>query len=130
MLSRGALITLARDINGYAVWFGTYQATKTWILSLSEHPETTALSPGAILLAGASAGWCQWTLVLPLDTLKTLYQSQTGPRTGVKTVMQLFALHRHRLYRGYWLAVARASFSNAIAWLGTEYAYEYLMRYR
>ena len=91
-LFRGFSITLARDVPGWAAYFGVYAAAKRLFAS----PSATALdghqelSVGASLAAGALAGSSTWAVAIPFDVVKTRFRASVcldpGPATTNDTL--------------------------------------------
>lgn len=118
---RGTGATLARDGPGSAVYFATYEVTKTFLMSRKSTSDDLDL--GAIILAGGTAGVAMWSLAIPPDVLKSRLQSApTGMYSGLfdcfrKTVAQDGIT---ALWKGFGPAMARAFPANAATFLGVE----------
>ncbi len=75
---RGSLATFARDGPGSAAYFAAYEVIKRNLTPKAENGETGELSIGAIVVAGGMAGVAMWTLVFPIDTIKSTLQATEG----------------------------------------------------
>lgn len=140
-LFKGSVITLIRDIPAYALWFGTYEVAKARFSKRGYVNEKGEASLAAILTAGSLAGVVQWTACLPLDTIKTTYQSNldaslpasknNGSHSSLTQVIrQLYRQQGLRaFYRGYIPAVLRAIPANGVSWLATETALSYIQQW-
>ncbi|KAI3632358.1 hypothetical protein MIR68_009464 [Amoeboaphelidium protococcarum] len=128
-LYSGTTITLMRDIPAYFIWFASYELSKQYFQSWLQDDKSLS----AVLMAGSVAGVTQWSLCMPLDTIKTRIQTDTSASARRHSLIQSFTdLYRQQglkgFYRGYLPAVIRAIPSNAISWLGTEIALSYLRK--
>jgi solute carrier family 25 (mitochondrial carnitine/acylcarnitine transporter), member 20/29 len=72
---RGTGLTLMRDIPGSMAWFGTYETIKLTAMNLRGIEKDGAISPWDILIAGGLAGLTCWTVSIPVDVIKSRYQS-------------------------------------------------------
>lgn len=132
-LYRGMTPTLAREIFGNIVYFGTYFFMKT---HLAEHEafrdaSTGEISKGGIVVAGGTAGSVYWFAVHPVDTVKSVLQadSLTQPRYRGPVDCALQVLREQGLrgiYRGLSPSLLRAFPSNAAAFLSYEWMMERL----
>jgi len=122
-LLRGMEMTLLRDGFGSALYFGTFELLKDKYL---KENNCTQLPIGTNLLYGGLSGWAMWSVVMPVDTIKS--KIQVAPegisradvlkeiradiaKNGIKTV-----------YRGVGVVLARAFPANAACFLGYEKA--------
>lgn len=126
-LLKGMEMTLLRDGFGSALYFGTYEYLKKKYLTDNN---TETLPIGHNLLYGGLAGWAMWSIVMPVDTIKSRIQvapegvtrgqvlaevkAEIG-KNGIKTV-----------YRGVGVVLARAFPANAACFLGYEKSKEAL----
>lgn len=112
-LFKGTTLTLMRDIPGNMVYFGVYElAKRQW-----------GSSPPAALLAGALAGLSFWPVVLPMDCLKSRYQ--TAPEGTYKNIGQVYEKLIEEdgvggMFRGIRPAMIRSAPANAVSFLGAE----------
>ena len=77
-LFSGFWMTLARDVPGWAGYFAVYHSAKTWLAGPDAGvlDGSVPLSPLATLAAGGIAGASTWAVCIPMDVLKTRWQSQ------------------------------------------------------
>jgi solute carrier family 25 (mitochondrial carnitine/acylcarnitine transporter), member 20/29 len=115
-LYKGTALTLMRDIPGNMVYFGVYTLAQGYLSSRT--------SPAAAaLLAGALAGMSFWPVVLPMDTLKSRYQ--TAPDGSYANIGQVYSQLVQEegvggLFRGIGPAMMRSAPANAVSFLGAE----------
>lgn len=112
-LYKGTTLTLMRDVPGNMVYFGVYELAKR------------ALGNGApaALLAGALAGVSFWPVVLPMDCLKSRYQ--TAPDGTYKNIGEVYSQLLEEdgaggMFRGIKPAMMRSAPANAVSFLGAE----------
>lgn len=128
-LYRGTALTLLRDIPGSMAWFGTYEFVKKSLMELQHVEETKQLSPIAVLTAGGLAGVASWTIAIPIDVIKTRYQS--APDGTYKGMVDVYRTLMRKegpsaLLAGLPAAMIRAFPANAACFLGMEVAREFL----
>ncbi|KAI8907469.1 mitochondrial carrier domain-containing protein [Powellomyces hirtus] len=68
---RGTGLTLMRDVPGSFFYFATYETIKR---ALTEGIDAK-LNPATVLLSGGMAGMVNWTVAIPIDTVKSRFQS-------------------------------------------------------
>ena len=112
-LYKGTTLTLMRDVPGNMVYFGVYELGKRFLGNI----------PYAALLAGAMAGISFWPVVLPMDCLKSRYQS--APEGTYKNIGDVFAKLMQQggivaLFRGIKPAMIRSAPANAVSFFGAE----------
>jgi solute carrier family 25 (mitochondrial carnitine/acylcarnitine transporter), member 20/29 len=139
-LFRGTFLTVCRDVPGNAMYFAVYESVRRAILSSTwrRHNETDDASSSsrrrlaATALAGGIAGVANWCLCLPVDAVKTRWQ--TAPAGAYSSPLHVFrdmlreGGNQHAgsqqgrsaggiaaLYRGLGPAVLRAFPANAVA---------------
>jgi solute carrier family 25 carnitine/acylcarnitine transporter 20/29 len=117
---RGSAATLARDACGSFAYFGVYEAIKRGLT-----PEGEKLSPLAVLMGGGMAGVANWSIALPMDTVKS--RLQTAPEGAYSGMMQcaraiIAEEGMAGLYRGVGPALLRAFPANAACFTGVEFA--------
>lgn len=127
-LYRGVSLGLLRDVPGVGTFFMTYECILRFVTP--EGKTRDSVGPFGITLAGGIAGVNFWLLVLPLDTLKSRYQTApTGmyPR-GVLDVFQVTV--KSEGYRALWKGMVpvmlRAFPANSAGYLGYEFAMRFL----
>lgn len=112
-LYKGTTLTLMRDVPGCMVYFGVYTVAKN---ALGD-------SPMAALVSGALAGVSFWPVILPMDCLKSRYQ--TAPDGTYKNIGQVYSqLVQEEGIEGFFAgmgpAMIRSMPANAISFLGAE----------
>lgn len=126
-LFKGLTPTLARECTGNIFYFGAYEYVK----NNYNIPRPNATLAEQSIVAGGLAGTAYWVLMLPIDTVKTLIQtdSQLNPRykSTLDCVRQTLA-QRGPLgfYNGFTPTVIRAFPANAVLFLTFEYVKEYM----
>jgi solute carrier family 25 carnitine/acylcarnitine transporter 20/29 len=96
---RGAWITLCRDVPSCAVWFSVYESIKARLIGPALSDINTRPNPVAIMTAGACAGVAQWTVSMPLDVIKTRYQSVIADRISLSGTLRFLNRTKHFDYR-------------------------------
>jgi Mitochondrial carrier protein len=136
-LFRGTFLTMCRDVPGNAVYFAVYESVRRTILAASDeswHPDSSDASSSprrrlaATALAGGIAGVANWCLCLPVDAVKTRWQTSpagtySSPLQVLRDVLREGSQVQGRrtggrvaaLYRGLGPAVLRAFPANAVA---------------
>ena len=112
-LYKGTALTLMRDIPGNVVYFGVYELSRRFL----------GTGATAALLSGALAGVSFWPVVLPMDCLKSRYQ--TAPENKYKNIGEVYSDLVHQegvrgLFRGMKPAMIRSAPANAVSFLGAE----------
>lgn len=120
-LCNGLEMTLLRDGIGSALYFGTYEVLKQNYFK--EH-NVTELPIGQNLLYGGLGGWAMWSVVAPLDTVKTRIQIAPEGVTRSAVLKEIRAdIGKNGpkvLYRGVGVVLARAFPANAACFYGYE----------
>ena len=123
-LYRGLTATLMRDVPGSITYLGCYG-----ILRQLLPQQDGALNTMSVLFAGGCAGVAQWSIIFPLDTIKTRMQiARSGVYTDVMHVARdLWRTEGlHAFYYGIAPAICKAFLSNALCFLGVETALKVL----
>lgn len=125
-LYRGYFVTLARDIPGSAIYFSNYSYMRTMLSKLFDKntqisiETSTALS---ILISGGVAGTLNGLLTLPIDTIKSRYQSAAigEYRSARHVTVDLIRQEGFTsLFRGLGPVLLRAFPANAACFGGIE----------
>ena len=112
---RGTMLTMSRDVPGNAAYFAGYEGTKRML------PEPNSLS--STLFAGGMAGVCNWIVAIPMDVIKSRWQTAApGTYTSPSHVLrQLLATEGpSALAKGIGPALLRAFPANAACLAGVE----------
>ena len=117
---RGTASTALRDVPGNAAYFGSYHYVKR--LTCEIEGRTTPSTAGT-LLAGGCAGVGNWIVAIPMDTIKSRWQ--TAPIGKYNNLFHVFqSLVREEgpkaLFRGLSPALLRAFPANAACLCGVE----------
>jgi len=111
-LGRGTLATLLRDSIGSAAYFWVYEYLKR---KFARFPKS------GIVVAGGLAGMAHWLLVMPIDVVKTRYQSSFSSMGMVANLRVIFRKEgTSGLYRGLGPSLARAFPANAASFATVE----------
>lgn len=128
----GTHIMLWREIVGYALYFGVYQACRAAVVPLWEADAAKARAmmlsvdvegdpAWAQLLAGGMAGAVSWAVIFPLDAVKTLIQSGGGSLGILQAARQLQATRGWQgLFSGFQVCMLRGFIANAVTFWGYE----------
>ncbi|CAE8730651.1 unnamed protein product [Polarella glacialis] len=143
-LNRGFASCLLRDVPSFALYFVVYEWAKSGLTAaLSERSGSggggRSVEVGApaasskwlpTLAAGGVAGVVAWTSVYPVDTLKSIIQTQPGASAGgglVGLTQRVVRAHgAGHLWRGYGACMARVFLQASSTFFGYEYAMERL----
>ena len=118
-LYKGTVLTLMRDVPGCMVYFAVYTIAKN---ALGD-------SPVAALVSGALAGASFWPVILPMDCLKSRYQ--TAPDGTYKNIRQVYTQLVQEegvggFFAGMGPAMIRSMPANAVSFLGAELTKSFL----
>ena len=150
-LFRGTLLTVARDVPGNAAYFGTYEGIRRGLLSTTttttaatsydeshHHSASSSYTTSITVLAGGLAGVANWIIAIPIDVIKSRWQTTSIPTTTATTygstppeqqhptgvrrlVVELVQTQGWRaLFRGLTPALVRAFPANAACFAGVE----------
>ncbi|KAF3792229.1 Mitochondrial carnitine/acylcarnitine carrier-like protein [Nymphaea thermarum] len=121
-LFKGLVPTLAREVPGNAVLFGTYELLKQ---SLAGGKDTSKLGQGSLMLAGGLGGASFWLAVYPTDVVKSVIQvddyknpKYSGSIDAFKKILRSEGVKG--LYRGFGPAMVRSIPANAACFLAYE----------
>lgn len=115
-LYKGTTLTLMRDIPANIVYFGVYEIVKQAMTNKASLAATA-------LAAGALAGVAFWPVALPMDTLKTRYQTaEEGRYNNIADVYNEVIKEDGiaGLFNGMGPAMIRSAPANAVSFLGAE----------
>ncbi|XP_040180222.1 mitochondrial carnitine/acylcarnitine carrier protein-like [Rana temporaria] len=126
-LYRGTVLTLLRDIPATGMYFMSYEWMKQMLTP--EGQSINNLSAVRILLAGGVAGMCNWVVAIPMDVLKSRFQTAHADQyRGVQDVLRDVLRNEgpRGLYKGFTAAMLRAFPANAACFLGFEVSMTFL----
>ncbi|XP_075691103.1 mitochondrial carnitine/acylcarnitine carrier protein-like [Rhinoderma darwinii] len=126
-LYRGTVLTLLRDIPATGMYFMSYEWMKDQMAP--QRGSVSDLSAARIMLAGGVAGMCNWVVAIPMDVLKSRFQ--TAPDSRYRGILDVFReVLRDEgprgLYKGFTAAMLRAFPANAACFLGFEASMKFL----
>ncbi|KAI5700245.1 hypothetical protein M8J75_016529 [Diaphorina citri] len=122
-LFKGFGPTVAREMPGYFVFFGGYEATRT-LLAPADKPkeECGAL---ATMAAGGVGGIALWTVIFPVDVIKSRVQASSQQNTA-NFVTQMTDIVKKEgvlaLYNGLQPTLIRTIPASAVLFLVYEYS--------
>jgi solute carrier family 25 carnitine/acylcarnitine transporter 20/29 len=115
-LFRGTFMTFLRDVPTGFVYFATYEGIKRFLKK--RNGEESVLS---VLFAGGCAGMLNWTLAIPIDTIKSRIQSSPVNYGFRKTLYDLLRQSGVQgLFKGLTPTLIRAFPASASLFLGVE----------
>ncbi|KAM9326572.1 mitochondrial carnitine/acylcarnitine carrier protein-like [Gastrophryne carolinensis] len=126
-LYRGTMLTLLRDIPATGTYFMSYEWMKEALTP--DGQRVSDLSAARILLAGGVAGVGNWVVAIPVDVLKSRFQTaQDGHYRGTLDVLREVLREEgpRGLYKGFTAAMLRAFPANAACFLGFEVSMTFL----
>ncbi|KAJ3159552.1 hypothetical protein HDU86_001561 [Geranomyces michiganensis] len=116
-LFRGTGLTLMRDVPGSFFYFATYESVKR---ALTEGIDAK-LNPATVLLSGGLAGMVNWTVAIPIDTVKSRFQSSGASGSLGACFRQILAEGGPQaLFRGLQPTLIRAFPASAAFFGGVE----------
>lgn len=124
-LYKGYFITLAREIPGSAIYFSNYHYMRnliTFKLRDKDINEDT-ITAMSILIAGGTAGTLNGILTLPIDTIKSRFQSSILNEYSSARQVAIELLRKEgssALFRGLGPVIIRAFPANAACFSGIE----------
>ena len=119
-LFKGLPSLWARDIPFNFAFLGSYEAF-CGVLAWSLETDRSSLGAGATLVAGGLAGVSGWSVVFPMDVVKSRMQTSAPGRRIGHVIGDLYRAGGVRaFYRGWTAAVARAFPANAALLMGFE----------
>uniref|UniRef100_M4BGI1 Mitochondrial carrier protein n=1 Tax=Hyaloperonospora arabidopsidis (strain Emoy2) TaxID=559515 RepID=M4BGI1_HYAAE len=122
-LFRGYSALLLRDVPFSFIFFGSYQAFTSGAVQLLGTESKNDLNPIAILASGGLAGASSWSVMFPVDVLKSRMQTASSThllslRSAFRAIYSEFGIHG--FYRGWSAAVLRSFPANGSLFLGVE----------
>lgn len=137
-LYRGLAVTAWREIPAFGIYFATYDYVKDYIqstLAINHQNEQNHYNMhfwGASALAGGCSGCLSWSVIYPLDVIKT--QIQTSPLDKnmpmIQTGCNILKQNNWRFFfRGMGVTLIRAFPVNGIIFPVYEFTLSYLDRF-
>lgn len=115
-LFRGTGLTFLRDVPTGFAYFGTYEGLKRQL-----RDEQGKASIPAVLFSGGCAGMINWTLAIPIDTIKSRIQSSSKNVGFNETIIELFRRSGIKgFFRGLAPTLLRAFPASASLFFGVE----------
>lgn len=99
-LFRGLRSTIARESVGCSIFFGSYEWTREKLKPVGKKKEDC--DAGATLTAGAVAGLFMWSVVYPIDVLKSRVQMSEGVGEISLIKKEIRNVGLRGLYCGLW----------------------------
>ncbi|XP_006625669.1 mitochondrial carnitine/acylcarnitine carrier protein-like [Lepisosteus oculatus] len=124
---KGTVLTLMRDVPSSGVYFMSYEWLKNVLTP--EGQSVNDLSTPRILFAGGMAGILNWAVAIPVDVLKSIFQTAPeGRYSGFVDVLRELLREEglRSLYKGFSAVMLRAFPANAACFLGFEVSLKFL----
>lgn len=99
-LFRGFGLTIVREGIGCPLFFGSYEWVREMLKPVDKRKEDC--NPLATMVAGAIAGLVTWTVVYPVDVIKSRVQMSEGSSNYQTTIKDLRMTGSLKLYFGIW----------------------------
>jgi len=126
---RGLGPLIARDVPFNALFYGSYESICTFFMRIQSLESKESLGPVTIFAAGGLAGSAGWSLIIPMDVVKTRVQAGTSAESMVSMATAIVAAEGWgALFVGWTAAVVRAFPANAGLFLGVELSSRALAR--
>eukprot|EP00049_Salpingoeca_infusionum_P018874 m.359142 g.359142 ORF g.359142 m.359142 type:complete len:298 (+) comp18437_c0_seq1:306-1199(+) len=123
--NRGWLVTLGRDSVASAFYFASYEYLKAKFTPEGE----SGPSVMGTLTAGGVAGMLNWGAALPIDVIKSQYQTNTNFKSYTEVVRSVYRAQGMKgFYSGMLPVMVRAFPANAAAFFGMEFAMKTLTK--
>ncbi|XP_039631645.1 mitochondrial carnitine/acylcarnitine carrier protein [Polypterus senegalus] len=124
---KGTGLTLMRDIPSSGIYFMSYEWLKNTLTPKGQ--SHTDLSIPRVLFAGGVAGILNWAVAIPIDVLKSIFQTAPdGKYSGFRDVFRELVKEEGitSLYKGFTPVMLRAFPANAACFLGFELSLKFL----
>ena len=138
--TRGLGATYLREIPGNTIYFVSYETVRRALVSISSPSPSSSSSSSSswsssssssdsfsfsrAVLSGGLAGICMWSVVLPLDIIKTRIQMRSGATSAATWLDEVRVLWRREGPRGFYAGwrpvMVRAFPANAAQWAVLE----------
>ncbi|CAG9330876.1 unnamed protein product [Blepharisma stoltei] len=113
---QGLKITLLRELVGFSVFFGTYEHMKTILVNKYQK-----IPSWGYFLAGSVSGVICTISVFPIDTIKTVFQTNSSKLTYPQTVKFILS---SRGALGFWKGLLPSALRSLISFGTGFFAYE------
>lgn len=129
---KGQMITLAREFWGYGIYFATYEALIQRTMGL-EGKKRSEIQGWKQCLFGALSGYCLWTVIYPIDVIKSKLQTDNLEKRNFSSSIDCFRKTLASdgiagLYRGFLPCMLRAGPVNAATFLAYELTMNWIGR--
>lgn len=130
-LFKGSVATLARDGPGSALYFASYELTKSFLNNLNPAKDSNDVNIGNVCMAGGVAGMSMWIVVFPIDTIKTTLQASTGKQSMISVTKDIYIKRGgiKGFFPGLGPALLRSFPANAATFLGVELTHSFFKKY-
>lgn len=129
-MTKGMGWTLARDGFGGALYYGIYETLKQRYFKANN---TTTLPMAQTISYGGFTGMAMWSVVLPIDTVKSRIQTAPEGVSGSAVIKQVMGEVKSQgpkvVYRGLGPTLARAFPANAACFTGYETAKKFFSKF-
>ncbi|CBK24948.2 uncharacterized protein [Blastocystis hominis] len=123
-LFRGLSLTLLREVPGTSIWMIVYELSLKPFIRKGYTRSTIPLF--GIIAAGSISGATYWASIYPIDTIKSILQTDTTlykQAKGNRWAVVARSLGVRGMFRGLGCTLIRAVPANAVLFLSFEYAY-------
>lgn len=131
-LFKGSVATLARDGPGSALYFASYELTKSFLNNMNpKSVDSDNVNIGNVCLAGGVAGMSMWIVVFPIDTIKTTLQASSSKQSMFKVTRDIYIKRGgiKGFFPGLGPALLRSFPANAATFLGVELTHSFFKKY-
>ncbi len=132
-LMRGQSATLLREVPGNGIFFAVYNGVHKKMTdamaapSSPDAPSSSSMEGLASLMAGGISGCAYWSVIFPIDLVKTRIQASSDPKTFLAELTKVYRGKGIRgLYSGLTPTLVRAFPANAVQWLAWDLSTKFL----
>lgn len=114
-------IQAVRDTVGTATYFMIYESAKQVLTTVSL--DKSSANPFAIVIAGGVCGVASWALIYPIDSVKSIYQTNSLTTSKGQPVPSppRIQFRNKRMYRGLGVSMGRSCLVNSIFFSAFEF---------